>query len=336
MGVNTMPNIFLRLCIYICAATPSAAEPRELTLLLRTDKSVYEFTEDISVTVSVENHSSVEYILVQAPFDMPCVRLLEANAPTGQKLSCSRRYGFRDIDARIPTIAISPGETYSQVFNLSEHFYYQSWDASPHNFDQPGTYQLRAVYRLEDWERRLEDAFAGPLESKTVEFAVKPLEGKRLEEVLRQLASEDAKIRAGALQLIRRGRRLDTIDILSYLDPRNAEEVRREAASAVMDSPDEKAWEAYVGFLKDRDATVGACMAEALGKLKAKAAGNALYEVTDPEKYPASYAAAFRALIQIGDPRVKEVAERLSKTAPSDHIRNWAKRVAAGENTEWP
>jgi HEAT repeat protein len=190
---------------------------------------------------------------------------------------------------------------------------------------------------VEDWERRVEGVFVGPLESEVIEFTVKPLEGARLEEILRQLQSDEPRKKAQALELLRRGRAVDAIpDLFVYLRPEQPEAVRREAARAVMDFPDKEKWQTYAAFLKDpsRDVRVG--MAYAMASLKLKEAGDALYEVTDPEKYPESYGSAFRALIQIDDPRVKEVAERLSQTAPSEYIRDWASRVAKGENTKWP
>jgi len=163
----------------------------------------------------------------------------------------------------------------------------------------------------------------GPIESNTVKFLVKPLEGARLEQLLEQLNEKDVDAKCEALSLLRRGCAVNRIpDLLQFLNEDQPRELRIEAARAIYDAPAPNAWQAYTEFLDDP--LLCGFMAVALGKIGNKAAGDALYAVTDPEKYPKPYWLAFEALVQIGDARAREVAVRLAESAESPGLRELA------------
>ncbi len=320
-------TLWLLVCI---SAIPLTVCAGDLTMTMRTDKSSYEFAEPIVLTVEISNNSADTYVLSTTPFERPGRMLFRATSPTGARVRSQRRYGRSDADRRPPTITLGPGDSHAVTYDLMQHYPDMHVVGGPHhNLDEPGMYELSATYHLkygQRWAHHYEGIFVGSLESEPVRFDVKPLQGARLEQLVEQLSEENVAAKVEALSLLRRGRAVNRMpNLLHFLNEDQPRALRIEAARAIYDAPDPNAWQVYTEFLDDP--VLCGFMAVALGKLGNKAAGDALYAVTDPEKYPRSYWLAFKALVKIGDPRAREVAALLKESAESPAFREMASKV---------
>jgi len=313
-----------------------------------TDKTVYEFNEAITVTVSVENHGTQVYELSEAPFYCPGRDLFGTWPPPGERVqplpdgylgilrspkgtgvSSNRLCGRRRIDRRPSTIELDPGERHSIAINLRDHYSEDRGGpgGSQHSLDLPGAYELSAKYHLyyaNTWPEAYAGIFIGPLESNTVTFTIKPLEGAQMEELLDRLEHGDADAKIEAFNLLRRGERVSEVpDINRYLNEKQPKGLRQAAGLAVMNAPDVAEWKTYASYVDDPD--LSTLMVRSLEVIGTKEAVDALYAVTDSASHPNCYGAAFGALVRLNDPRTEEVAARLEKSAPDEWVRKFAR-----------
>lgn len=313
-------------CVVLFAATTAGANDPVMTL--QSDKPVYEFGEPIRLTVTAENPGSEPRSLLRFPFERPGTVLLQITAPNGKRVESLREYPTLRRGAALPTIDLEAGASHVVAIDLDHHFPDTYQTGMPHNFDLPGRYSLRAIYAVPaGFPPTDPKVHRGSFQSRLLLLQVKKLEGPRLTALLGQLKNGPAEEKAATLALLRRGGAVSHIpNLMSHLDAGQPTRLRQEAANAAYALPARPHLQRYIQLLADDDPTVRGWMALALGKLGDRSAGDALVRAADPIKYPKSYASAFRGLIDIGDPRVPEVAARLERDAPSDAIRRMARQ----------
>jgi len=327
-------NVRIALCaVWVILSSNTQVQSGDPTISVATDKGTYEFAEEIRLTVKVTNQGRISHTLLALPFETPAKSLLRITAPPGQRLSTRMEYGKGVLlESLKAIITVDPGASHVVTYDLMQHYPDSYTSGAPHNFDLPGTYELVVRYALEEYMQALVPAvYAGPIESAPIRFVVKPLKGIRLQELLKQFHDEDPVGKANTVGLLRRGGAIEHIpDLMGLLASGQPEPMRLQAALAVYEAPNPNAWQKYAELLEDSNPRIRGMMAATLGEIGQKGAGDALYKLTDPAKYPENYLAAFKALVQIGDPRVREVASALKDTAPSADVRDIAQKLLEG------
>lgn len=327
-------SVRITLCIlWVILPSNITAQNPDLAISVVTDKSVYEFAEAIRLTVTVSNNGRVSHTLLALPFETPAKDLLRITAPTGRRVITLMEYGKRVLkEALKAIITLDPGTSYVVTYDLMQHYPDPYTPGMPYNFDIPGTYELVVRYALDESIQALVPAaHPGPIESAPIHLSIKPLEGTRLQELLKEFNDKGAEDKANIVGLLRRGRAIEHIpNLLGLLARGQPEPIRLQAALAVYDAPNPDAWRTYVDLLEDSNPRIRGIMAATVGAIGQKGAGDALYKLTDPRTHPENYFVAFKALVQIGDPRARTVAATLKDTAPSDSVRDVAQRVLEG------
>jgi hypothetical protein len=300
-----------------------------LSFVIQTNKREYDFGEPVVLTYRLSNTDPLNPVAVNTRSLVSPLLFARVTNPEGKALSPTAETPRIATTGTAVRKVLSPGESHSNSFDLSQYYGDTYPFNSPHNFDAPGEYTISAVY--------VSDLTAGSpkYEASPLVIHVKPLSPRQADDLLHNLRDNQSTNRLKALGLLRRSQVRQVVPVaFEILQSSSDSELKQEAARSIYELADGTSRRQIADHLKMDDQVIKGFMALTLGRLKDKESVPMLIDMCNPEQHPESYRSALKALTEIGDPRaipsLERAAERDQSSEMRDMARNAVRKLKAG------